>query len=357
MIARHSSRRSATGRSLSVATDHAPHARHEKEVPFGRAVRRHRARDGVRGALHQPRRAGLLSWRPCSSGCRLSGTRLRARRPEGRGRRPGEPRAARHAGGLAGDRGRLRVPLAELLADRTEASRPSARDDPAGGWCTSRERLPAARGRDCLQRGVGRGGRLRVRRGGLHDRDDRLPGGRHRSELRGPDRLLHGRDGRQLRRRHGALGVGARTRGRLSCARRAGRRGRTGCYDRGVVASGIDTRSSSCTCARRGACGRSRWRARPRWRRRSRACGHSPRWPAERSRRRSRRESRTCSRTRVDADRGRRLRLQALDPEPARLGGCRHGLPARRRPGRARPLRRRPALERPRRPGALKTSK
>ena len=50
------------------------------------------------------------------------------------------------------------------------------------------------------------------------------------------------------------------------------------------------------------------------------------------------------------ADRGRRLRLQALDPEPARLVGSRgHGLSARRGRRRARPLRRRAALERPRR--------
>ena len=47
----------------------------------------------------------------------------------------------------------------------------------------------------------------RVRRSGVHDRDERLPGGRHRSQLRGADRLLHGADGRQLRRRRRALRV------------------------------------------------------------------------------------------------------------------------------------------------------
>ena len=62
-----------------------------------------------------------------------------------------------------------------------------------------------ARGRDGLRRRVGRRGRVRVRRGRLHDLDERLPGGRDRPELRGADRLLHRADGRQLRRRRGAV--------------------------------------------------------------------------------------------------------------------------------------------------------
>ena len=61
---------------------------------------------------------------------------------------------------------------------------------------------------------VGRRRGLRVRRGGVHDRDDRLPGDRHRSELRGAARLLHRADDRQLRRRPGALRVGPHARAR-----------------------------------------------------------------------------------------------------------------------------------------------
>ena len=92
-----------------VATDHAPHARHEKEVPVrGGAVRRDRARDRVRGALHAPRRAGPA---PAGDAARADvrgpGARLRARAAEDRRRRAREPRPARHAGELASGRGRL----------------------------------------------------------------------------------------------------------------------------------------------------------------------------------------------------------------------------------------------------------
>ena len=43
--------------------------------------------------------------------------------------------------------------------------------------------------------------RDRGRRARLHDVDDRLPGGGHRSQLRGPARHLHPADDRELRRR------------------------------------------------------------------------------------------------------------------------------------------------------------
>ena len=65
-------RRSATARSRAIATDHAPHARAgEGRAVRGGAVRRHRARDRLRGAQHAPRRAGPApARRRCSSGCR-----------------------------------------------------------------------------------------------------------------------------------------------------------------------------------------------------------------------------------------------------------------------------------------------
>ena len=74
-------RRGATGVALleavrdgtieAIATDHAPHARaREGRAVRGGAVRRHRPRDGVRVALHAPRRArACCRSRRCSSGC------------------------------------------------------------------------------------------------------------------------------------------------------------------------------------------------------------------------------------------------------------------------------------------------
>ena len=58
--------------------------------------------------------------------------------------------------------------------------------------------------------------------------DDRLPGGRHRPELRRADRLLHGADGRQLRRRRRRSESGHVRARRDLCARHAARPGRTG---------------------------------------------------------------------------------------------------------------------------------
>jgi hypothetical protein len=113
-----------------------------------------------------------------------------------------------------------------------------------GAWCTKRERLPRARGRHGLRRRVGRRSRVRVRRGGVHDVDDRLPGDRHRPELCRAVDLLHRADGRQLRRRAGALRVEAAT-----CTRRVDARSTRACVDglaaraRHRRALGIDTRS------------------------------------------------------------------------------------------------------------------
>ena len=125
-------------------------------------------------------------------------------------------------------------------------------------------------------------------------------------------------------------------------------------HDHGVVAlCGIDTRSLVLHLRQAGACGRSPWPARPRSPRRWRASAPSPQMAGRAlAAKVSAREPYVFSDAGRSANRGRRLRLQALDPEPARLvRRSGHGLPARRRRRRARPLRRRPALERPRRPG------
>ena len=143
----------------SVATDHAPHARHEKDVPVrGGAVRRHGARDGVRRALHRPRRAGRAPARDAARAhVRRAGARVRARGAADRGRRAREPRPARHGGHLAGRRGRLPLALGELVAARPDAQGPGAADRRRRiGRCTRDEGLPRARGRHRLPRRVGR---------------------------------------------------------------------------------------------------------------------------------------------------------------------------------------------------------
>ncbi len=213
----------------------------------------------------------------------------------------------------------------------------------------------AARGRHALPRRVGRRGGLRVRRGRLHDGDDRLPGGRHRPELRGSDRLLHGGDGRQLRRRADHSESGAAHARAVVMREARGPAWTDWLYERGVVAlSGIDTRSLVLHLRQAGsmraialageASVDEALRERP--------------GPAEDGRARARGEGLDARAVRLlrrgpGADRGRRLRLQALDPEPPRVGRRRgHRLSPRRRRRRAGALRRRPPLERPRRPGA-----
>src|SRR5205085_820344 len=104
----------------------------------GGAVRRHRARDRVRGALPAPRRA-----RPRSAGhdsrapFGRDGARIRARRAADRGRRADEPRPARPEGELSHHRSGLPLAIRQLVAARGDGERPRARD--CGG------RTPGAR--------------------------------------------------------------------------------------------------------------------------------------------------------------------------------------------------------------------
>ena len=193
----------------AIATDHAPHAREEKEVPFEEAPFGVTGpRDRVLRPLHAARRArgrpaatllermsagpariyGLeppriaVGARPtsCSSTSRPSGTLTRA--PSGR-----SPRT----------RG----------SSARSSTAASCRPSRPGRSSTGRERLPRPRGRVGLPRPLGRRARGRARRGRLHDGDDRLPGGGHGSELLRADRRLHGANGRQLRRLAAAVGV------------------------------------------------------------------------------------------------------------------------------------------------------
>ena len=236
---------------------------------------------------------------------------------------------------------RRRLPLAvgELVAPRRDAAREGAADGrrrQAGA--TRHDRLPRARGRDRLPRRVGRRRGHRVRRGRLHDRDDRLPGDRHRPELRRAARLLHGADGRQLRRRRrSAPSPARRARARrASCARRAGRRGRDWLARarRRRARRGSTRARSSCASASAARCGRRSSRATPRsseaLARRARAAGDG------RARARRRRLD-AASRTRT-SERGRRRASRSSTTAASarssrRLRGRRGGdrLPARRR--------------------------
>ena len=114
-----------------VATDHAPHARHEKDVPFEEApfgvtgletafgaLNTFLVRDG-RGPAADAARAAL----------RRAGARARAARAADRGGGAREPRAARPRGGVDGARGRLPLPLGELVASRAHARRRGRQDD------------------------------------------------------------------------------------------------------------------------------------------------------------------------------------------------------------------------------------
>ena len=91
------------GTIACIATDHAPHARHEKDAPFEEAPFGVTGpRDGVRGALHAPRRAGRARPRPrARADVRRPGPDLRAAGAADRGGRAREPRPARSRRDLA----------------------------------------------------------------------------------------------------------------------------------------------------------------------------------------------------------------------------------------------------------------
>ena len=203
-----------------IATDHAPHARHEKDVPFEEAP------FGVTGletafarAAHVPRRAGRGTARDAArAAVRRAGAGARAPRAADRRRRAREPRPARPRRGVDGARGRFRSRSANswLLGRRSRRRRQDRRRRPGGVRGVS----PTAT--SLLEDGTVFRGRSVAAEGGAFGEavfttgDDRLPGDRHRPELRGAARLLHGADGRQLRRRR-TRGSSRRRRTRGRC--------------------------------------------------------------------------------------------------------------------------------------------
>ena len=104
-----------------------------------------------------------------------------------------------------------------------------------------------------------------LRRGGVHDRHDRLPGDRHRPQLRRAADLLHRADGRQLRRRRRAARVDGAARARGADAPPRWRRLGGVARGHGVVAlDEIDTRRLDAAPARRRRDARGRRRRRRR---------------------------------------------------------------------------------------------
>ena len=242
--------------------------------------------------------------------------------PRHRGRRAREPRPARPRGGVDG---RPRPASARARPTRgcsASALRGAVAEDgrrrPGGARMSAF--LALEDGTIFRGESVGADGR-RVRRGGLHDRDDRLPGDRHRSELRRAARLLHGADGRQLRRRRrprrvagraregGADAGGARARVD-GLARRA--RDRRADRDRHALARAAPARGRrDARGGRRRRAGRGRRRS-PRSRELPPMAGAALVGPGLDAR------AVRLLRRGHDPGRGRRLRLQALDPAPAR---------------------------------------
>ena len=100
----------------------------------GGAVRRHRARDRLRRALHLPRRARAAPARDAArADVRRAGARVRARAAADRGRCAGEPRAPRRERRAGRDRARLPLALGQLLAARQDAARAASRQTIADG--------------------------------------------------------------------------------------------------------------------------------------------------------------------------------------------------------------------------------
>ena len=261
-------RRCASGAIDCVATDHAPHAREEKEQPFEVAPMGVTGLETAFAALHTaPGDAGRAAARDDRRADDGGHRAVRAAGAAARARRAGGHRARRPRRRVGGGRGRLREPLGQQRVRRPDAHRPGPDDGRR-----RRRRLPRALVRDrsrsdgrshaaylLLEDGtrfdgesVGAPGR-RHRRGRLQHRDVGLPGVGHRPELPRPDHRLHLPADRELRRVGRGDGVGRRPRARGGDARgrrprgRARRRGRLAHVARAIAASrrspAIDTRA------------------------------------------------------------------------------------------------------------------
>ena len=221
-----------------IATDHAPHAPEEKEVPFEQAAMGVTGLETAFAALHTELvLPGVARPRPAG------------RADERGGAEPFEVERSSLAPGSEAN-----VALCDLAAEWT-VGEDGYESRSSNSWCAGRkltgrvlmtlaggqvayrlrpspwgwqrERgLPAARGRGPLRRRALRPSRAGHRRGRLQHRDDRLPGVGHRSLLRRPDHRLHLPADRQLRRLGRGDGVRPHPRPRRGHARPEERRGR-----------------------------------------------------------------------------------------------------------------------------------
>ena len=219
------------GTICAVATDHAPHARHEKEVPFEEAPFGVTGLETAFSALYthlvEP---GILPLATLLE--RMSAGPARAYGLEAPRIEPGAEAnlvLLDTERVVARDGGRLPLALGELVAAGPGAEGRRADD---GRRRPDRSRrmtgLLLEDGELFPGEPVGAAG-SRARRSGLRDGDDRLPGARHRPELRGPDPHASRRRwwATTASRRSGRSRRTPRWR-RSSCARHAARRGRTG---------------------------------------------------------------------------------------------------------------------------------
>ena len=342
----------------AIATDHAPHAAHEKDVPFEAAP------FGVTGletafavALHAPRRAGAAAARDAArADVGRAGADLRARPAAGRRRRAGESRPARPRAGVDGRRAALPLAVGQLVAARVEAEGSGADDARRRRGGVRMSYLALADGTVWHGESVGAEGHAlgeAVFTTGMSGYQEAVTDPSFEDQLICFTAPMVGNYGVAEERSESA-----RTHARAVLMREArGPEWTDWLREHGIVAlTGIDTRSlvlhlrdagsapaiavASDLAGRGGdrARGAAAVDARPRARRRRldgravRLRGGGPR-----------------------ADRRRRLRRQELGAAPARQGGRGgHRPPARHGRGRARGLRRRPPLAGPRRPRAAR---
>ncbi len=223
----------ADGTISCIATDHAPHAPHEKEVPFEQAPMGTTGLETAFASIYTELvMSGELDLATLVARLTAGGALYGLPVPRDRPGRAGQPVPRRPPRELGG-RGRgVREPLVELLLPRPPPVRARRADrrgrrggPPAAG--ARRGRSPVMSGAYVL---LADGTRFdgeacgaderRGRRDRVHDLDGRLPGDGHRPELRRPAHHLHLPADRQLRRQRRGDGVRPDPRPRGDHARR-----------------------------------------------------------------------------------------------------------------------------------------
>ena len=342
----------------AIATDHAPHAAHEKDVPFEAAP------FGVTGLetafaslythLVEP---GLLPLETLLE--RMSsraGTDLRARPAAGRRRRPGESRPARPRAGVDGRRAALPLAVGQLVAARIEAEGSGANDARRRRGGLRMSYLALADGTVWHGESVGAEGHAlgeAVFTTGMSGYQEAVTDPSFEDQLICFTAPMVGNYGVAEERNESA-----RTHARAVLMREArGPEWTDWLREHGIVAlTGIDTRSLVLHLRDAGSAPADRGRVGPRGRAGDRARGTAA--LDARARARRRRLDGRAVRLRGGgprADRRRGLRRQELGAAAARQGGRGgHRPPARHGRRRARRLRRRPSLAGPRRSRAAR---